>query len=73
MMDKFFDCLNVTNLVTGYHSLKSFKDPYTSKDDFRLKVCILCVSELHYGDGIVLVDIIYFINLHSVLIIAYLL
>ena len=37
MMDKFFDCLNVTNLVTGKHKRKSFQDPYTSKDDFRLK------------------------------------
>ena len=38
MMDKFFDCLNVTNLVNGRYKRKSFQDPYTSKDDFRLKV-----------------------------------
>ena len=37
MMDKFFDCLNVTNLVNGRHKHKSFQDPYTSVDDFRLK------------------------------------
>lgn len=37
MMDKLFDCLNVTNLVNGKHKRKSFQDPYTSVDDFRLK------------------------------------
>ena len=46
MIDQFFDCLNVTNLVTGKHKRKAFQDPYTaskddpSKEDFRLKVNI---------------------------------
>ena len=38
MIDQFFDCLNVTNLTNGKHKRKSFQDPYTSADDFRLKV-----------------------------------
>ena len=37
-MDKFFDCLNVTNFNSGYHKRKRFQDPYFSKNDFRLKV-----------------------------------
>jgi len=55
MMDKFFDCFNVTNNTTGYHSLKSFKDPYCKPDDFRLKVCrcniVICGGAivLHYN------------------------
>ena len=35
MIVKFFDALNVTNLVSGKQKRKS---PYTSSDDFRLKV-----------------------------------
>lgn len=38
MMDKFFDSMNVHNFTHGYHSLKSFQAPYTSGDDYRLKV-----------------------------------
>ena len=38
MMDHFFDCLNVTNLVTGKQKRKPFQDPYRSEEDFRLKV-----------------------------------
>lgn len=37
-MDKFFDSLNVTNFNAGIHKKKLFQEPYTSKDDFRLKV-----------------------------------
>ena len=37
-MDKFFDCLNVTNFNSGIHKKKRFQEPYTSKNDFRLKV-----------------------------------
>ena len=37
-MDKFFDSLNVTNFNAGYHKRKCFQNPYTSKNDFRLKV-----------------------------------
>ena len=43
MMDRFFDCLNVNNFVTGKRKRKQFQDPYRanedpSKEDFRLKV-----------------------------------
>ena len=40
MIEKFFDALNVTNLNNGQHNIKSFQSPYTSGDDFRLKVCM---------------------------------
>ena len=36
--DKFFDCLNVSNLSTGKEQRKPFKQPYYSANDFRLKV-----------------------------------
>lgn len=38
MADKFFDCLNVDNLNEGKEKRKKFQEPYTSKDDVRLKV-----------------------------------
>lgn len=38
MMEKFIDSKNVHNFTHGYHSLKSLQAPYTSGDDFRLKV-----------------------------------
>lgn len=42
MIDKFFDTLNVTNLISGKHKKKPFQSLYIpSKDgskDFRLKV-----------------------------------
>ena len=38
MIDKFFDTLNVSNLVCGKHKRKSFQSPYISSKDFRLKV-----------------------------------
>ena len=37
LMDKFFDCLNVTNCVSGKHNRKVFQDPFRP-NDFRLKV-----------------------------------
>ena len=37
MVDKFFDCLNVTNFESGKHSRNTFKDPIRP-GDFRLKV-----------------------------------
>ena len=36
MMDKFFDAMNIHNYVQGIHSCKEF--PYTSAEDFHLKV-----------------------------------
>ena len=41
--DKFFDALNVSNFTVGVHQRKPFQLPYRSKDDFRLKVNIVCV------------------------------
>lgn len=38
MMDKFFDCLNVTFYEQGRVRRKPFQQPYRSKYDFRLKV-----------------------------------
>ena len=38
MFDRFFDCLNVNNLVTGHHQRRVFKQPYKSANDLWLKV-----------------------------------
>ena len=38
MFDKVFDCLNVSNFEAGKRSRNSFKSPYYSAEDFRLKV-----------------------------------
>jgi len=44
MMDKFFDCMNVTNFSSGIHKKKHFQEAYRRRtggdgtDDFRLKV-----------------------------------
>ena len=38
MFDKLFDCLNVSNFVAAKHSRNSFKAPYHSAKDFRIKV-----------------------------------
>ena len=38
MFDKFFDCVNVRNFVSGQHSTNPFKSPYQGKSDFRLQV-----------------------------------
>lgn len=35
--DKFFDCLNVNSFDAGRHERKTFKQPYRSATDFRLK------------------------------------
>ena len=45
MMDRFFDCLNITNLTNGMHEQKSFQDPYTNANDFYLKV--MCHGYVH--------------------------
>ena len=37
MMDKLFDCLNVTNFTAGKHARKVFQDPWRP-NDFRFKV-----------------------------------
>ena len=39
-MDKFFDTLNVSSYDRGKMARKVFQNPYRSKDDFRIKVCI---------------------------------
>ena len=41
MIDKFFDALNVKNYTDGCHRLKSFKLPYRSKSDMRIKVMLV--------------------------------
>ncbi|SMN02104.1 hypothetical protein SPONN_482 [uncultured Candidatus Thioglobus sp.] len=38
LVNKFFDCLNVTNFDAGKHSRNNYKDPIRPHD-FRLKVC----------------------------------
>ena len=47
MFDKFFDCLNVSNMVEGKHKRNVFKDPYRSTKDFRLKVFFPIFVVLH--------------------------
>ena len=42
-LDKFFDCLNVTNFLGGKQNRKPFKDPYRSSSDFLLKVSRIVV------------------------------
>ena len=37
LVDKFFDCLNVSNFHAGKHKRKVFQDPFR-QNDFRLKV-----------------------------------
>ena len=37
LVDKFFNCLNVTNCHSGKHKRKVFQDPFRP-NDFRLKV-----------------------------------
>ena len=43
MFDRFFDCFNVRCFNAGKHQRKPFKQPYRSGNDFRLKVCTMCV------------------------------
>ena len=40
MFDHFFDCMNVNDFKSGKYSQNSFKDPYRSSKDFKLKVYI---------------------------------
>ena len=40
MMDRFFDCLNVSNFTNGMKKKKPFQHPYRHKEDKRLKVII---------------------------------
>ena len=47
MFDKFFDCVNVRNFVSGQHSKNAFKSPYQSSDDFRLEVWQCCKNDLY--------------------------
>ncbi len=41
-MNRFFDCLNVSNLYQGNKGNK-FKEPYRSMDDERFKVILLLI------------------------------
>ena len=43
--DKLFDALNVRDYTSSIHSLKPFKMPYRSGNDFRLKVLHVCVQQ----------------------------
>lgn len=45
MVDRFFDCLNVQNLVDAKHKRKPFRSPYRCADDWKLKVKIII---MHY-------------------------
>ena len=45
MMDKLFDCLNVTSFTTGKHARKEFQDPWRP-NDFRFKVRIVVNSDI---------------------------
>jgi len=38
MVDKLFDCMNVSFLSKGKHSRKPFLSTYQKSDDFRVKV-----------------------------------
>lgn len=42
--DKFFDMLNVSNLITGKHKRKDYQLPYKSATDTRLDVSYSCYS-----------------------------
>lgn len=39
MYDNYFDALNVSSYAKGVRQQKKFQLPYTSSNDFRLKVC----------------------------------
>lgn len=47
MMDKFFDCLNVSSFTKGKQNRKVFQNPYKSKDDFCFKV-LMCAARNNY-------------------------
>ena len=46
MMDRFFDCINVSSFNQGKRKRKPFQNPYRSASDFRLKVCSFCNIQL---------------------------
>ena len=43
-VDKFFDCMNVSNFKQGIHSRKCYQQPYRNADDVRLKVYQVCTN-----------------------------
>ena len=45
LVNKFFDCLNVTNFDEGKHTRNCFKDPIRP-GDFRLKVVLSLLAIL---------------------------
>ena len=45
MMDRFFDCLNVTKYSECYKRLKPFRMPYRSVNDFRFKVIFMALID----------------------------
>ena len=47
-VDKFFDCLNVSNFTQGKHSRKPFQEPYRNADDTRLKVYQVFNNIIYY-------------------------
>ena len=54
-MDRFFDCMNVSNFTSGKHKRKVFQQPYRSAKDFRLTVrvelSIAIASNLWFMQG----------------------
>lgn len=38
-VDKFYDCLNVSNFVQRKHSRKPYQEPYCNATNEHLKVC----------------------------------
>ena len=51
MFDMFFGCLNVSNSYVGKQSRNSFKNPYRSADNFRLKVRGIFISDQACKNG----------------------
>ena len=47
MVDKFFDCFNVSNFDSGKKKRKPFQDPYCSPHDKRLEVNIIFMHVHH--------------------------
>ena len=43
-MDRFFDVLNVNSYTEGMRQRKPFKEPYRSKDYFRIGVIPACIT-----------------------------
>ena len=48
MVDKLFDCLNVSSLSKGKLKRKPFLQPYRNSNDFRLKVNTFLILILHF-------------------------